>query len=87
MNQQRSRRFKSAMDNKKLRDKKRALRDLWQQKGVPNIESIDETINNEFDSNVITPGTEFMHRLAEALKVFFFLNPIKVLCGMILILK
>jgi 5'-3' exoribonuclease 1 len=56
MNQQRSRRFRSAMDDKKAsEDAKR--------KG----EEVDE---NRFDSNCITPGTSFMQRLSIDLEYF-----------------
>ncbi|XP_063696146.1 5'-3' exoribonuclease 1 [Culicoides brevitarsis] len=57
MNQQRGRRFRSAKDAELLEEKAK-------KKG--------EVISNEarFDSNCITPGTEFMGRLNEALKYF-----------------
>ncbi|RZC39325.1 5'-3' exoribonuclease 1 like, partial [Asbolus verrucosus] len=57
MNQQRGRRFRSAKDAEKL--EKEALR-----KG----ETLPEV--GRFDSNCITPGTEFMARLHEQLKYF-----------------
>ena len=77
MNQQRSRRFRSALDGKKLAEKKLVLRDIWRKKGIAASENIEEFVQNSFDSNVITPGTEFMSRLSKSLHVifiFFLLN-------------
>lgn len=61
MNQQRGRRFRSAKDAEVLEEKAK-------KKG--------EVLSNEarFDSNCITPGTEFMARLNEALKYFIKLK-------------
>lgn len=57
MNQQRARRFRTAMDAEKALEK--AIRDGEEiPKGEP------------FDSNSITPGTEFMAKLTENLKYF-----------------
>lgn len=57
MNQQRSRRFRSALDAEKARAD--AIK-----KGI----DLPET--EPFDSNAITPGTEFMAKLTEQLKYF-----------------
>lgn len=57
MNQQRSRRFRTAMDNEK------AVQKVIDKGGV-----IPE--GNHFDSNSITPGTEFMAKLTKHLKYF-----------------
>jgi len=67
MNQQRSRRFRAAQEaeEKKLEEEK--LREKLRRDGIevpPKVES------GVFDSNVITPGTPFMGRLAEALKFY-----------------
>lgn len=59
MNQQRSRRFRSARDSEFL-------------KTMEKNNSIDTTNNNVFDSNCITPGTTFMHELKKQLE--FFIN-------------
>lgn len=57
MNQQRSRRFRTAMDAEKALQKA--------------IENGDELPKGEpFDSNAITPGTEFMAKLTDNLKYF-----------------
>ncbi|KAJ6517993.1 exonuclease II [Mycena vitilis] len=57
MNQQRSRRFRTAKEAKELREK---------------AESKGETLPEEkaFDSNCITPGTPFMTRLSDQLRYF-----------------
>ncbi|EGO60604.1 hypothetical protein NEUTE1DRAFT_127448 [Neurospora tetrasperma FGSC 2508] len=57
MNQQRARRFRTALDNEKARDK--AIREG---KELPKEEP--------FDSNCITPGTEFMAKLSQQLRYF-----------------
>ena len=57
MNQQRQRRFKSALDAQMAREKAER-----EGKEIP-----DEPA---FDSNVITPGTEFMWKLSEHFKFF-----------------
>lgn len=57
MNQQRARRFRTALDAEQARDK--ALKDG---KELPK--------EAPFDSNCITPGTEFMARLTQQLKYF-----------------
>ncbi|KAK3402994.1 XRN 5'-3' exonuclease N-terminus-domain-containing protein [Sordaria brevicollis] len=57
MNQQRARRFRTALDNEKAREK--AIREG---KELPKEEP--------FDSNCITPGTEFMAKLSQQLRYF-----------------
>ncbi|TVY88630.1 5'-3' exoribonuclease, partial [Lachnellula willkommii] len=57
MNQQRARRFRTALDVENAREK--AIREG---KEMPKEEA--------FDSNSITPGTEFMHKLTQQLKYF-----------------
>lgn len=57
MNQQRARRFRTALDAERARDK--ALK-----------EGVELPKEEPFDSNCITPGTEFMARLTEQLKYF-----------------
>lgn len=56
MNQQRSRRFRAANDVREDREKAQEMGEV-----VP---------ENPFDSNCITPGTEFMARLTESLRFF-----------------
>lgn len=57
MNQQRARRFRTALDAEKSRDKA-----IAEGKELPK--------EAPFDSNCITPGTEFMARLTQQLKYF-----------------
>lgn len=57
MNQQRARRFRTALDAEKAKEK--AIKD-----GVPMPKE------DAFDSNCITPGTEFMAKLTKQLKYF-----------------
>lgn len=57
MNQQRARRFRTALDTEKARDK--AIKD-----------GVEMPKEDPFDSNCITPGTEFMAKLTEQLKYF-----------------
>ncbi|OMJ19154.1 5'-3' exoribonuclease 1 [Smittium culicis] len=58
MNEQRARRFRKIRDLEELKEKEL-------QKGREIVE-----LAHEFDSNCITPGTEFMERLNEQLKYF-----------------
>ena len=57
MNQQRARRFRTALDAEKARE--RAIK-----------EGAEMPKESPFDSNCITPGTEFMARLTQQLKYF-----------------
>ncbi|KAH5499219.1 5'-3' exoribonuclease [Parastagonospora nodorum] len=57
MNQQRARRFRTALDAEKARDK--AIR-----------EGVEMPKEEAFDSNCITPGTAFMAKLTQQLKYF-----------------
>lgn len=55
MNQQRSRRFRSALESIQREEKETKLREEWQERGLkePPLAAFKST----FDSNVITPGT------------------------------
>ncbi|CAM1509245.1 Fc.00g029840.m01.CDS01 [Cosmosporella sp. VM-42] len=70
MNQQRSRRFRSAQDAKeKEADKQELIKLLKQQNGGSLPAENDESIAKKaFDSNSITPGTPFMDILAISLR-------------------
>ncbi|TPX15223.1 uncharacterized protein E0L32_004781 [Thyridium curvatum] len=70
MNQQRSRRFRTAQDAKqKEEDKQELLKLLKQQNGgVLAAESLETVTKKAFDSNSITPGTPFMDILAASLR-------------------
>eukprot|EP00658_Telonema_sp_P-2_P049190 TRINITY_DN37406_c0_g1_i1.p1 TRINITY_DN37406_c0_g1~~TRINITY_DN37406_c0_g1_i1.p1 ORF type:complete len:441 (-),score=106.52 TRINITY_DN37406_c0_g1_i1:54-1376(-) len=67
MNQQRSRRFRSAQEAQELEEEADRLRDEWAKEGrsMPSAPA-----NKAFDSNVITPGTPFMMQLGEYLRSF-----------------
>jgi 5'-3' exonuclease len=67
MNQQRSRRFRAAFEARDKKEKEKHLLKEWMDKGI----KLPETEEHHFDSNVITPGTEFMYNLTEALQVIF----------------
>lgn len=63
MNQQRSRRFRAARD---IKDRKEAMKDViaeMHQLGMVAPEEEDD--EGAWDSNVITPGTPFMHKLSK----------------------
>lgn len=70
MNQQRSRRFRSAQEAKeKDEDKAELLKMLKvQNKGVLREGAEEEVVKKTWDSNAITPGTPFMFKLAACLR-------------------
>jgi 5'-3' exoribonuclease 2 len=71
MNQQRSRRFRSAQDAEEEAAQKAEFQKLLDASGraAPKKEGGDEEkAHATLDSNVITPGTPFMHLLSESLK-------------------
>lgn len=67
MNQQRSRRFRASKEGVELTEEKNRMREEVIQKGgyLPS-----EEIKERFDSNCITPGTEFMDNLARCLRYY-----------------
>uniref|UniRef100_A0A671X120 5'-3' exoribonuclease n=1 Tax=Sparus aurata TaxID=8175 RepID=A0A671X120_SPAAU len=67
MNQQRSRRFRASKEGVELTDEKNRIREEIIQRGgyLP-----PEEIKERFDSNCITPGTEFMDNLAKCLRYY-----------------
>ena len=65
MNQQRSRRFRAAYEAETLRNKEKQLIEEWTHKGLT-VPKLKEA----FDSNIITPGTEFMAILSKCLKEY-----------------
>ncbi|PHH76059.1 hypothetical protein CDD83_4322 [Cordyceps sp. RAO-2017] len=69
MNQQRSRRFRSAQEAKeKEADKQELLKLLTKQNGAKLNPEHDGQAKEAFDSNSITPGTPFMDILAVSLR-------------------
>ncbi|KAL3052088.1 hypothetical protein OYC64_004777 [Pagothenia borchgrevinki] len=67
MNQQRSRRFRASKEGAELVDEKTRIREEVIGKGgyLP-----PDEIKERFDSNCITPGTEFMDNLAQCLRYY-----------------
>uniref|UniRef100_A0A8C2CMA8 5'-3' exoribonuclease n=1 Tax=Cyprinus carpio TaxID=7962 RepID=A0A8C2CMA8_CYPCA len=67
MNQQRSRRFRASKEGVELVEEKNKMREEVIQRGgyLP-----PEEIKERFDSNCITPGTEFMDNLAKCLRYY-----------------
>ncbi|XP_061901185.1 5'-3' exoribonuclease 2 isoform X1 [Entelurus aequoreus] len=67
MNQQRSRRFRASKEGVELTEEKQRIREEIIQKGgyLP-----PDEIKERFDSNCITPGTEFMDNLAQCLRYY-----------------
>jgi 5'-3' exoribonuclease 2 len=66
MNQQRSRRFRAAQDAK---ERAQMMQEVLEEMKTLGIEGPERTAH-EWDSNVITPGTEFMARLSAYLKFY-----------------
>uniref|UniRef100_A0A3B4UHB3 5'-3' exoribonuclease n=1 Tax=Seriola dumerili TaxID=41447 RepID=A0A3B4UHB3_SERDU len=66
MNQQRSRRFRASKEGVELTEEKHRIREEIIQRGYLPPEEIKE----RFDSNCITPGTEFMDNLAHCLRYY-----------------
>lgn len=62
MNQQRSRRFRAAKDAKERKDMMKEVMHEMDELGIDTDESSGDA--HAWDSNVITPGTEFMSRLS-----------------------
>ncbi|XP_055494953.1 5'-3' exoribonuclease 2 isoform X1 [Leucoraja erinacea] len=67
MNQQRSRRFRASKEGMELVEEKKKVREEVLSKGghLPSDEA-----KERFDSNCITPGTEFMDNLAQCLRYY-----------------
>ncbi|OAA33665.1 5'-3' exoribonuclease 2 [Moelleriella libera RCEF 2490] len=70
MNQQRSRRFRSAQDAKEKEENKQELLKLVKQQNAGALPSEHTEVNDQqvFDNNSITPGTPFMDMLAISLR-------------------
>ena len=73
MNQQRSRRFRAAMEGEEMRKKKEELLSQFKKNDIDQekIKEIESYVNKKsFDSNVITPGTPFLYDVAEAIRAY-----------------
>ncbi|KAI3438142.1 hypothetical protein D9Q98_000583 [Chlorella vulgaris] len=71
MNQQRSRRFRAAQEAEEREKEEEELRQEFAKQGI-SVPKKDRSA--VFDSNVITPGTPFMHRLSVALQYYVHLR-------------
>jgi len=67
MNQQRARRFRAAQERDEITREQEKLRADWEAEGrvLPN-----KQLSKPFDSNVITPGTTFLHKMSEAIRYY-----------------
>ena len=65
MNQQRSRRFRAAYEAQTLKQKEKQLIEEWTRKGL-----VVPKLKEAFDSNIITPGTDFMAILSKCLQEY-----------------
>ncbi|KAL6537875.1 hypothetical protein OROHE_012162 [Orobanche hederae] len=71
MNQQRARRFRTANDIQAAEEIEDKLRKEFEREGKPLLPKVESQVA---DSNVITPGTEFMHMLSEKLQSYISLR-------------
>lgn len=67
MNQQRSRRFRASQESQDKADHVKLIKDELRANGV-DVDSFSKKDGPHFDSNVITPGTDFMLHLSASLR-------------------
>lgn len=70
MNQQRSRRFRSAKDLAEATKAKQKIRPLDSNGNSGTDNNVEDPYSGAFDSNCITPGTEFLLRISSAIRYF-----------------
>jgi 5'-3' exoribonuclease 2 len=68
MNQQRSRRFRAAREAAEKKEMEAKLREDWRSNGRGS--DLPDELPQQWDSNVITPGTPFMAKLSNALHYY-----------------
>ncbi|KAI3756792.1 hypothetical protein L1987_56615 [Smallanthus sonchifolius] len=71
MNQQRSRRFRTGKDRQTLEEEEDRLRKQYEFEGRDVFPKVESAVA---DSNVITPGTEFMYELSKQLQTYICLR-------------
>ena len=68
MNQQRSRRFRAALEAQERKELSEEIKKEWKKKKLYNFLNNNNNKNTfEFDSNCITPGTEFLYECGRAI--------------------
>ncbi|KAG0487462.1 hypothetical protein HPP92_009557 [Vanilla planifolia] len=72
MNQQRARRYKSVKESRVAKIEEQRLRFEFEQQGKEVLPILEHS--EVSDSNVITPGTVFMHKLSKALEYYIHLR-------------
>ena len=70
MNQQRSRRFSSASAAEQSKRISSFYEKQWKDKGLPYDFLVKKDNKNKFDSNIITPGTDFLNQCSIALRTY-----------------
>lgn len=71
MNQQRSRRFRAALDAQQKERISAKVEQEWRDKGLPtDFLDTQKEQKFKFDSNCITPGTEFLDQCSNAVKAY-----------------
>ena len=67
MNQQRSRRFRAAIESQQKERISKKIENEWRNKNLP-TDFLEQKSNFKFDSNTITPGTKFLYDCSIAIR-------------------
>ena len=67
MNQQRSRRFRAAIESQQKERISKKIENEWRNKNLP-TDFLEQKTNFKFDSNTITPGTKFLYDCSIAIR-------------------
>ena len=72
MNQQRSRRFRTALSAQQSEKMSSIIKKEWKDKGLPTdfIDKNNKENKFKFDSNCITPGTDFLYQCSIAMRTY-----------------